>query len=149
MAFPPSVRRRSHKLRSMCRSRRMRLAPERQDLNTAGRRAFPPSRPGEPAGFPAPGCLVYFYKRCLSSKCRLSCNFGSSIRLCVCLLLSGGGKRLRLLTASTDRGRAARYSSTRATCITSRRGEDAASVRRILRREEELPVVNVSFGFVL
>ena len=92
----------------MCRSQRMRLSLEREDLNTAGRRAFPPSRPGEPAGFSAPGCLVYFYKRCLSPKCQLSCNFGSSIRLRVCLLFSWGGKRLWLLTASADRGRAAR-----------------------------------------
>lgn len=124
MALPPSVRQRSHKLSSMCRSQRMRLSPERQDLNTAGRCAFPPSRPGEPAGFSAPGCLVYFYKRCLSSKCRLSCNFGSSIRLCVCLPLSWGGKRLRPLTTSTGRGPSCLYSFssgwyTRATHIVS------------------------------
>lgn len=102
------------------------LSLERQVLNTAGQRASHPSHPGEPAGFSAPGRLVYFYKRCLYWKCLLSCNFGSSIRLCVCLLLSGGGKRLWLLTTSTDWGWAAHAASpltdtvtTRAICITS------------------------------
>lgn len=102
VALPPSVCQRNHKLRSMCRSQRMRLSLERQVLNRAGWHAFPPLRPAEPAGFSAPGCLVYFYKRCLSSEYRSSCNFGSSIRLCVCLFLSWGGRRLWLLTTSTD-----------------------------------------------
>lgn len=118
MALPPSVCQWNHKLRSMCRSQRMRLSLERQVLNTADRRAFPPSRPGEPAGFSAPGSLVYFYKRCLPSKCWLCCNFGSSIRLCVCLLLSGGGKRLRLLTTGTDWGWAAHTASLLADTVT-------------------------------
>lgn len=78
------------------------MSLERQVLNTAGRHASHPSHPGEPAGYSAPGCLAYFCKRCLSSKCPLSCNFGSSIRLCVCRSLSGGGKRLWLLTNSTE-----------------------------------------------
>ena len=104
VALPPLLCQRSHKYRSMCRSPMMRLSLERQLLNTAGRHAFLPLRPGEPAGFSAPGHLVYFYKSCLPSKCWLSCNFGSSIHLCVFLLLSGGRKRLRLLTTGTDRG---------------------------------------------
>lgn len=86
-------RQRDHKLRSMCTRQKMRLSPERQVLNRAGRRAFSPSHPAEPAGFSAPGCLVYFYKRCLSSECWWSCNFGSSIRLCVCLSVALLGRK--------------------------------------------------------
>lgn len=86
--LPPSACRRSHKLRSMCRSQKMRLSLERQDLNTAGRRAFPPSRPGEPAGFSAPGCLVYFYKRCLSSNAGWAIILGRpSVSVSVCCSL--------------------------------------------------------------
>lgn len=148
MALPPSVRQRSHKLRSMCRSQRMRLSPERQVLNTAGRRAFPPSRPGEPAGFSAPGRLVYFYKGCLSSKCRLSCNFGSSIRLCVCLLLSGGGKRLRLLTTSTDWGELLVQLLLSDTVTLMQRASPLTWFGNcvcLLANEEQLLIVSVSF----
>lgn len=141
MALPPSARQRNHKLRSMCRSQRMRLSRERQVLNRAGRHAFPPSRPAEPAGFSAPGCLVYFYKRCLSSESRSSCNFGSSIRLSVCLLLSWGGKRLWLLTTSTDRGWAARTASPLADAATLVQHNITSDVAR----EEELLVEGCTF----